>query len=92
MKQKLPLVGAYPPDRAFWAVDGHIVHNLVELKQALDSMMSETYAYHANRDKNDFAKWVSDVLGEKTLAEKLSKSKTRGGAYKVVHDYLKNYQ
>lgn len=88
---KLPLIGANPSWKAFWTVDGHIFHNIVEMKQALDEMSSETYVYHANRDKNDFAAWVRSVTGDEKLAAELEKAKTRSAAYRAVAHRLKDY-
>lgn len=89
---KLPLIGADSPEKAFWTVDGHIFHNLVEMKKALDEMGMETYVYHVNKDKNDFARWVRDVACDKKLAAELEKAKTRSAAFRAVAARLRDYQ
>jgi len=60
----------------FWVCDGQVLKNLQELVQALDKMTVQTFAYHVNKAKNDFANWVADVLLEKKLGADLRKVKT----------------
>ena len=90
-KTKLPLISADPPAKAFWTVDGRIFHNLPEMRRALDEMSGETYVYHANREKNDFAAWVREVARDEKLAAELMKAKTRSAAFRAVADRLKDY-
>lgn len=91
-ESKLSLIGANQPEKAFWTVDGHIFRNLVEMKKALDEMNAETYAYHVNRDKNDFARWVREVACDKKLAAELETAKTRSAAFRAVAARLRDYQ
>ncbi len=46
----------------FWCHDGRVLRNLRELKDALEMMSDENYAYHANKDKNDFSNWIKEVF------------------------------
>lgn len=62
--------------KEFWASNGLIVRNLNELASALGSMEEYHFSQHVNADKNDFAQWVSDVYGQKELAENLGQSKS----------------
>ncbi len=73
-----------PEEQVFWCNDGRILRSMVELKQALESMSDETFAYHANTDKNDFAKWVTEVIGDERLARDLQKSPTRSRVARQV--------
>jgi hypothetical protein len=79
-------LGDVPDDKRFWCHDGKVVKNLKELKEALDGMSDETFRYHLAGGRNDFSKWVREVVGDEELANDLSKAKSRleaGGA--VVH-------
>lgn len=90
-KTKLPLISADPPSRAFWTVDGRIFHNLLEMRRALDEMSGETYLYHANREKNDFALWTREVARDEKLAAELMKAKTRSAAFRAVAHRVNDY-
>src|SRR4030067_2050059 len=68
-----------PDDKRFWCSDGRTVKNLQELVTALEQMSDETYRYHANDMKTDFANWVRDVIGDDKLARDLLKSPARLG-------------
>lgn len=73
-----------PEQYVFWCHDGQILKSIKELKQALELMSDETYAYHANREKNDFSKWIRDIIGDEKLARDLSKSLDKHQAYDHV--------
>ncbi len=77
-------VADVPEQYAFWCVDGRVLKNMQELKQALETMSDETYAYHANAEKNDFAKWVRDIISDEQLAKDLEKATGRSRAARLV--------
>jgi hypothetical protein len=77
-----------PDNKCFWVKDGQVLRNLKDLSFAFGLMTNETYSYHVNEDKNDFAKWVREVLGDDCLAEKLEIAKTREAAKKGVEKCL----
>jgi hypothetical protein len=66
-----------PEAKVFWCHDDRVVHSLEELAVALREMPEETFRYHVTKDKNDFRNWVSDVIGDTTLANQLGKASTR---------------
>jgi len=78
------------PECFFWCSDGIILKNLKELSGALKKMNKETFQNHVNEEKNDFANWVEDVLGDPETASKLRKAKTKTTALKSVNSQLKN--
>lgn len=63
----------------FWICDGRTLRSMAELCAALKGMNDDVFNYHVNKEKNDFAKWISDVVGDKTLAAAMAKLKTRNG-------------
>ena len=75
-KTKKKLVDA-PDEMAFWVHDGPVLKNLKELLKAARKMNKEIYSHHVNKQKNDFSKWIKDVLGHKSLANALEKVKTK---------------
>lgn len=79
------------PEICFWVNSGPIVKSLPDLVEALKTMSDEQYSYHVNDDKNDFSRWIEDVLEDKTLAKALVKYKTRTGTLKAVSARLKDF-
>ena len=77
-----------PAEQCFWVSDGHVLKNLSELAGTLPQIDDNTYSYHANKEKNDFSKWVSDILGDKQLANDLLSSKTKNSAVKKLNSRL----
>jgi len=87
-KSQQSMVKAEGPKR-FWVRDGRILTDLKDLKNALSEMAEETFSYHVNKAKNDFAKWTEEVLQNKKLATELKKAKTKVEALKKVVAELK---
>jgi hypothetical protein len=73
-----------PAEQGFWCRDGRVFRDLADLAHGLESMTDEIFAYHANNDKNDFAKWVADVIGDQQLAGELGRAKGRVAAAAAV--------
>jgi hypothetical protein len=71
-------------DKVFRCHDGRVIKNLDELSVALREMSDDTFRYHVTADKNDFSKWVEDVIGDHELSAVLKNSSTRSQAGKVV--------
>lgn len=87
---KQPMV--YAADSvSFWVIDGQILNSLPAFKDALAKMNKEVYQYHAAKEQNDFANWVSAVLGDSACASDLEKAKTASAAKSVVVKHLKKY-
>lgn len=74
----------------FWVNGNGALRNLKELAESLSSMSDETFAYHVNAEKNDFASWVKEVLLDSKLALDLKRSKTKAAALKKVEARLKS--
>jgi hypothetical protein len=55
-----------------------------ELGDALNTMTYETYVFHANKEKNDFANWARDIIKDEMLAKDLQKAPNRAQAAKLV--------
>ena len=85
-EQAKQLLADVPEEYVFWCQDGRILRNLRDLGEALETMTDETFTYHANTEKNDFANWVRDIIKDEKLARDLSRSNNRALATKVVRD------
>lgn len=91
IKQKLVAVNA-KDELCFWINNGPILKNLEDLKNALKKISEETFKYHVSKEKNDFANWVKNVLGDKVLANKLARIRTIKTMIKTVEERLKEYE
>ncbi len=66
-----------PKEHKFWLADGKEINNLSELYRSLVEMSEEVFRHHVKGHKNDFAKWVEEILGDTVLARKLRSSSAR---------------
>jgi len=73
-----------PDDKRFWCRDGRNIKSLGELGKALVDISDDTYHHHSGEGRNDFSKWVREVVGDGTLANELSKAKSRMHASHAV--------
>jgi len=90
-KEKLIIINA-KDELCFWINNGPVLKDLEDLKNALKEISEETFKYHVNKEKNDFADWVKSVLNDKMLANKLVKIKTVKTMVEAVEEGLKKYK
>jgi hypothetical protein len=81
-------LGDVPHDKHFWCHDGRSIKNLTELKKVLIDISDETFHYHLSEGRNDFSKWVREVVGDDKLAEALGKTTSRMQASRVVAERI----
>lgn len=89
--QKKPLTHAQP-EECFWAKDGTIIKNLVELSEVLVTVPSDVFDHHVTKHKNDFADWVEHVLSDGELAQKMRSAKKPNTTRTLVLQRLKVYE
>ena len=66
------LLADVPAEFMFYCHDGKVFKNMEELKDGLVNMSDDIYSFHANENRNDFSKWVRDVIKDDELADGLS--------------------
>lgn len=66
-----------PQEKAFWVNNGTIIKNIKELPKAIEEMSDEVFNYHVNKEKNDFIKWIDEVIQDEELARSLKKVKDK---------------
>jgi hypothetical protein len=76
------------PEKSFWVNNGPVLRNIEELSKAIAGMPKETFKHHVNTEKNDFAAWIREVVGDDTLANALKKVKTKQTAIKKLKQRL----
>src|SRR3989344_979980 len=72
------------PEQCFWVNNGPVLKNIEELADALQQMNDETYFHHANKEKNDFSKWIGDIFQDQKLANDLLSSRNKESAVKKL--------
>ena len=80
------LLADVPENQSFWCCDGRIFRNMKDLMVGLASMSGDTFTYHLNAEKNDFSKWVNDVIEDEKLAEDLENATSQREAAKTVNE------
>ncbi len=60
-----------PMWKAFWFHMHLVAKNLEEFAAGMAEISDEVFAYHASGQKNDFAAWVQEVIGDSVLARQL---------------------
>jgi len=81
-----------PDDKVFWCRDGQIFKNLKELLFGLEKMSDETFKFHVSKEKNDFANWIRDVIGDEKLAKDIMKSRTKKSLMKKLSNRIKKLE
>lgn len=51
-------------------------------------MSDESYSHHVNMEKNDFSRWINDIIGDQQLANDLLSSKNKESAVKKIKNRL----
>lgn len=73
-----------PEEYIFWSHDGHTFKSMKDLAEGLVTMSDDTFAYHVNSEKNDFSKWVREVIKDEKLASDLGMAINKEQAIEYV--------
>ena len=65
------------PHHYFYMVNGAVVRDIDELVGHLRDVDYNTFFHHVNENKNDFASWIRDCIGDVKLADTVSGHKTK---------------
>ena len=93
LKEALFFLRQVEDERGFWVNEGKVLKSLENFSETLKTMKDETFFFHSNETKNDFVKWVEEVIEDKKLAKNISKTKTKQDFIKKVDqriDHLKD--
>lgn len=75
-----------PMWKAFWFHMHLVAKNLAEFAEGMGQISDEVFAYHASGQKNDFAGWVQEVIGDSVLARRLEAVSTKEDTARVLRD------
>jgi hypothetical protein len=76
-------------EKAFFMANGRVITRLSELPEVIENTDDQTFSYHVNEDKNDFANWIRDVFNSKPLANKILTKRTRTDMVNVLKTELR---
>ena len=68
----------------FFLHEGGELKSLEELYVELPTMEPRVWEHHVNGERNDFANWVRDVIGDRYLAHKISTVTSKDGLQKLL--------
>ena len=77
-----------PPEKAFWFCNSQVAKNLKECVAILETIDQKSFSHHVNGTKNDFARWIDGVFGQKTLAKQIAKIKDAKAMAKKIKAQL----
>jgi len=77
-----------PENHRFYASTGEYFSNLEELQNGLKKLKKSDFCFHVNSEKNDFANWVYDCIGDLELAEKIRMSKSKSELSRKLRDRI----
>lgn len=91
IKQPYPrkFLRSVSPENSLWIINGNIVKSLRELLKQLKRMNDDVFRYHVNKDRNDFYKWVKEIIGDFPLARGVKKAKNRHRVIKLIKQRIK---
>ena len=78
------LLAKVPEESIFQCHDGRTFMDWNDLAEGLAAISDDTFAYHVNSDRNDFSKWVREVIKDEKQASDLAIAKNRAQAVGYV--------
>jgi hypothetical protein len=78
------------PEKAFWINNGPVVHSLKELASVIQTLTPQQFAHHVTKERNDFAKWIQDVIGDRHLAKRVKSLKNKDAVAGVVTEHIES--
>jgi len=78
-----------PEFKDFVSLNGAKLKNMSDLANGLENMDDNVYKHHVNEKKNDFSKWVGDVMDDEELAQALVGQEQQEAHVTVLKHMLK---
>lgn len=75
-------------EQAFVCIDGQRAVSVKDLVKMFEKMSLDSYKYHVNGVKNDFASWVEGVFHNGHLAANFRSARS----FKEAYQYVKRHQ
>ena len=78
-----------PDSKAFLLSTGTSITNIPDLITNLRDCDEEVFQHHVNTNKNDFAKWLSEVFDEHNLAENIKRTNNKHKIITLLDQHIK---
>jgi len=59
----------------FFAHNGQVFATLAQLARGIQKMDSQTFSYHSNSQKSDFAHWIKDAMHRVSLGKEVEEAR-----------------
>ncbi len=76
-------------NHVFWVCNGQVLKGIKQLPAALKKMNKDAFEHHVNKERNDFASWIKDIIKDTKLAADLAKIKDKKNTIKKVTERIK---
>jgi hypothetical protein len=86
------LVEDVPVEKCFWINNGSVCRNIYELRDSIKALNNYYFVYHVNSNKNDFAIWIREVLGDEVLAKRLESVKDKDLFVDIISQRIKDFE
>lgn len=63
--------------QSFWLCTNENLRSLSSLISSLQKVNDDVFRYHVNREKNDFERWIREIVKDKELAREIARVKTK---------------
>jgi hypothetical protein len=89
--KSVPFLSEVAPEQYFILANGDTVKSLLDLQDKLLGMDVKIFMHHVTPDKNDFATWIYNSIGDHELAEKMGPVKEIAQNLKLVRERIKEF-
>jgi hypothetical protein len=70
--------------KEFYCKNGKIINSLEELACCVRELEPETFLHHVNEERNDFEKWIREVVGDIILANRIKRTKRQNTMSRAI--------
>lgn len=77
-----------PAGLVFLCHDGRTLRNLQDLASSLRIMSPETFRRHVTAERNEFSRWIVDVIGDIELASQVQEAKDMAMTSRIIEERL----
>ena len=78
------ILNQVPVENGFRCADGRVICSLAQLEDAFAGMSADTFTQHVSAERNEFADWVRNVIGDKQLAVEIFTQRNRAHSAKSI--------
>lgn len=77
-----------PRENNFYSNDGRVLKSLSDFASYLQVVDTSTFKYHVNQERNDFSKWILEVIGDTKLSRELMRVRSKETCFRKVNNRI----